>query len=75
MECVNVYFSDTLLPYEIRRLLKWKMSTITPNVIKQCIAMVGFTKAKSEYLPKCLFHSINKLFYHSYSFYVYFSCS
>ena len=53
--CVNVYFSDTPLPYEIRRLLKWKMSTITPNVIKQCIAMVGFTKAKSEYLPKCLF--------------------
>ena len=43
-----MFFSDTPLPYEIRRLLKWKMSTITPNVIKQCIAMVGFTKAKSE---------------------------
>ena len=39
---------DTPFPYEIRRLLKWKMSTITPNIIKQCIARVGFTRAKSE---------------------------
>ena len=41
---------DTSFPAEIRRLLKWKMSPITPNIIKQCIARVGFTKAKSECL-------------------------
>ena len=39
---------DTPLPPEMRCLLKWKMSTITPNVIKNCIARVGFTPSTSK---------------------------
>ncbi|KAK3748193.1 hypothetical protein QZH41_012997 [Actinostola sp. cb2023] len=40
------------LPHELRKLLKWKMSSITPNVIKQCIARSGFrpTKRASEWI-------------------------
>ncbi|XP_068716224.1 tubulin monoglutamylase TTLL4-like [Montipora foliosa] len=34
------------LPAELRKLLKWKMSSITPNVIKQCIARTGFKPTK-----------------------------
>ncbi|KAK2570041.1 Tubulin monoglutamylase TTLL4 [Acropora cervicornis] len=35
-----------LLPTELRKLLRWKMSSITPNVIKQCIARAGFKPTK-----------------------------
>lgn len=31
---------------ELRKLLRWKMSSITPNVIKQCIARAGFKPTK-----------------------------
>ncbi|KAJ7318897.1 Tubulin polyglutamylase ttll4 [Desmophyllum pertusum] len=34
------------LPTELRKLLRWKMSSITPNVIKQCIARAGFKPTK-----------------------------
>lgn len=37
-----------LLPVEQRRLLKWKMSTVTPNVVKRVIARSHFKATKSE---------------------------
>ena len=40
--------SDIPLPKEQRALLKWKMSTITPNVVKNCVARAGFTKCTSK---------------------------
>ena len=39
--------TDTPLSEEEQSLLKWKMSTITPNVIKVCIKRVGFKRLKS----------------------------
>lgn len=41
-----------LLPAEQRRLLKWKMSTVTPNVVKHTIARSHFkvTKSKSSHV-------------------------
>ncbi|XP_033639693.1 tubulin polyglutamylase TTLL4-like isoform X1 [Asterias rubens] len=39
-------------PWEIRKLLKWRMSPITPNVIKNCIARSGFraTRKANEWM-------------------------
>lgn len=37
-----------LLPVEQRRLLKWKMSTVTPNVVKRVIARSHFKATKSK---------------------------
>lgn len=37
------------LPWEFRRLLKWRMCAITPNVVKNCIARSGFRPTKSKY--------------------------
>ena len=42
------FFSDTPLPPDLISQLKWKMSTITPNIIKNCIARVGFTPCTSK---------------------------
>ena len=39
---------DSPLPSHQRSLLQWKMSSITPNVVKTCIARVGFTKCTGE---------------------------
>ncbi|XP_071479544.1 tubulin monoglutamylase TTLL4-like [Diadema antillarum] len=40
------------LPWELRKLLKWRMSPITPHVVKNCIARSGFraTKKGNEWL-------------------------
>ncbi|ESO93174.1 hypothetical protein LOTGIDRAFT_176747, partial [Lottia gigantea] len=37
-----------LLPWEIRKLLKWRMSPITPNIVKSALARVGFRISKSK---------------------------
>lgn len=37
-----------LLPAEERRLLKWKMSSVTPNVVKHTIDRSHFKVTKSE---------------------------
>lgn len=37
-----------LLPAEQRRLLKWKMSSVTPNIVKHTIARSHFKATKSE---------------------------
>ena len=44
--CVSA--ADERLPEEQRALLKWKMSPITPNVVRSCLTRVGFAKLKSE---------------------------
>lgn len=48
-------FVVELLPVEQRRLLKWKMTTVTPNVVKHTIARSHFriTKSKSWRWPGC----------------------
>ena len=46
--CIFIFFPDIPLPKEQRALLKWKMSSITPNVVKNCIARTGFTKCTSK---------------------------
>ena len=45
---VVVSHLDTPLPSALRSRLKWKMSTITPNVIKHCISRIGFTQCTSK---------------------------
>lgn len=45
----SVIISVAQLSPELRKLLRWKMSSITPNVIKQCIARVGFKPTKSKF--------------------------
>ena len=45
---VCVWTTDTPLSPKQRALLKWKMSSITPNVVKSCIARVGFSRCSSE---------------------------
>ncbi|XP_068185774.1 tubulin monoglutamylase TTLL4 isoform X2 [Antennarius striatus] len=50
----TLYFSTAnekveLLPVEQRRLLKWKMSTVTPNVVKHTIARSHFKATKKRY--------------------------
>ncbi len=53
---LSFFFSaDTPLSKERRALLKWKMSSITPNVVKNCIARAGFTKCTSKKNPAILF--------------------
>lgn len=47
--CFVMNFSVAQLSPELRKLLRWKMSSITPNVIKQCIARVGFKPTKSKF--------------------------
>ena len=44
----RVCAADERLPEEQRALLKWKMSPITPNVVRSCLTRVGFAKLKSE---------------------------
>ena len=57
--------SDTPLPPDLVSQLKWKMSTITPNIIKNCIARVGFTPCTSKepitkhYIPLALLLRFN----------------
>uniref|UniRef100_A0A3Q3X3N6 Uncharacterized protein n=1 Tax=Mola mola TaxID=94237 RepID=A0A3Q3X3N6_MOLML len=50
----TLYFSAAnekveLLPAEQRRLLKWKISTVTPNVVKHTIARSHFKVTKKSY--------------------------
>jgi len=47
------------LPWDIRKLLKWRMSPITPNVVKHTLARSGFriTKSKSNTLDGSGFKS------------------
>lgn len=50
----TLYFSTAnekveLLPVEQRRLLKWKMSTVTPNVVKRVIARSHFKATKKSH--------------------------
>nr|XP_046259954.1 tubulin polyglutamylase TTLL4 isoform X2 [Scatophagus argus] len=50
----TLYFSTAnekveLLPVEQRRLLKWKMSTVTPNVVKHTIARSHFKVTKKSH--------------------------
>ncbi|TKS67658.1 Tubulin polyglutamylase TTLL4 [Collichthys lucidus] len=50
----TLYFSTAnerveLLPVEQRRLLKWKMSTVTPNVVKHTIARSHFKATKKSH--------------------------
>ncbi|XP_040913177.1 tubulin polyglutamylase TTLL4 isoform X2 [Toxotes jaculatrix] len=50
----TLYFSTAsekveLLPAEQRRLLKWKMSTVTPNVVKHIIARSHFKVTKRSH--------------------------
>ncbi|CAI5670789.1 unnamed protein product [Oreochromis niloticus] len=50
----TLYFSTAnekveLLPAEQRRLLKWKMSTVTPNIVKQTIARSHFRVTKKSH--------------------------
>ena len=42
-------FTVETLPWELRKLLKWRMSPITPNVVKNCIARSGFRATKSKW--------------------------
>ncbi|XP_050388652.2 tubulin monoglutamylase TTLL4 [Patella vulgata] len=37
------------LPWEIRKLLKWRMSPITPNIVKSALARVGFRISKKNH--------------------------
>ena len=46
--CSSCSLADSPLPKSKRSLLKWKMSTITPNVVKMCIARVGFSECTSK---------------------------
>jgi hypothetical protein len=38
------------LPWDQRKLLRWKMSTVTPNIVKQTIGRSHFKISKSESL-------------------------
>ncbi|XP_071958532.1 tubulin monoglutamylase TTLL4-like [Antedon mediterranea] len=42
----------TQLPWDLRKLLKWRMSPVTPQVVKGCIARSGFraTKKANEWI-------------------------
>lgn len=50
----TLYFSTAdekveLLPYQQRKLLKWKMSTVTPNIVKHTVARSHFKVTKKDY--------------------------
>lgn len=40
---------DIPLSTDCQALLKWKVSSITPNIVKNCYKRVGFTKCTSKY--------------------------
>ncbi|KAH3717495.1 hypothetical protein DPMN_060789 [Dreissena polymorpha] len=52
----TVYFDDLIsveqLPWEVRKYLKWRITSITPNVVKHCLARSGFriTKRNHDWL-------------------------
>ena len=46
---VSNFVSVEQLPWELRKMLKWKMSSITPNVVKKCIARANFRATKSKH--------------------------
>uniref|UniRef100_A0A672I209 Tubulin tyrosine ligase-like family, member 4 n=1 Tax=Salarias fasciatus TaxID=181472 RepID=A0A672I209_SALFA len=57
----TLYFSTAnekveLLPAEQRRLLKWKLTTVTPNVVKHTIARSHFKVTKSDDWLGCWGH-------------------
>ncbi|XP_072541768.1 tubulin monoglutamylase TTLL4 [Salminus brasiliensis] len=50
----TLYFSTAsekveLLPFEQRKLLKWKMSTVTPNIVKHTVARSHFKVTKRSH--------------------------
>ena len=53
---------DTPLPPALRSQLKWKMSSITPNVIKNCISRAGFRPCTSNQPLAVAFHSLIQSF-------------
>ena len=46
-DCMHT-FSVGLLPCEFRKLMKWRMSPITPNVVKQALQRSNFKITKSK---------------------------
>ena len=54
--CLSLVKKDVPLPKSKRALLKWKMSSITPNVVKNCVARAGFSKWSSKQTI-CSFHA------------------
>ncbi|KAH3778192.1 hypothetical protein DPMN_179645 [Dreissena polymorpha] len=52
----TVYFDDLIsveqLPWEVRKYLKWRITSVTPNVVKHCLARSGFriTKRNHDWL-------------------------
>jgi len=56
---VNVVVKS--LPEEYRRLLLWRMSPITPNVVKSCLARSGFKPTTSTRRSFLLHYHISKI--------------
>ena len=52
-------FAVEQLPWEVRKYLRWKMSTITPNVIKNCVARSSFRYTKSKNSSMQLLYDIH----------------
>ena len=53
-------FPVSKLPRALQKQMKWKMSTITPNVVKNVIARTGFVPSTSElYLLKLSLYKDN----------------
>ena len=50
---------EELLPLEQRKLLKWRMSSVTPNVVKHTIARSHFKVTKSECLSHTHHHQVS----------------
>lgn len=48
-------FTVELLPLEQRSLLKWKISSVTPNVVKHTITRSHFKVTKSKFLFIAMF--------------------
>nr|XP_006821072.1 PREDICTED: tubulin polyglutamylase TTLL4-like [Saccoglossus kowalevskii] len=46
---ITQYEKVAQLPWELRKLLKWRMSPITPHVVKNCIARSGFRATKKSH--------------------------
>ncbi|XP_063243169.1 tubulin monoglutamylase TTLL4-like isoform X3 [Bacillus rossius redtenbacheri] len=44
------------LPSEIQRLMKWKLSTITPLIVRRTLVNSGFRLIRSEFYNSGLFH-------------------
>lgn len=53
MLCLFVCIAVELLPLEQRSLLKWKISTVTPNIVKHTISRSHFKVTKSELIHTC----------------------